>query len=174
MIRIADYVRSRKGWQRFCLALAAGAGAGLALPPVDAWPLLFAAFPVLVWLIDGLPVRRPFVAFGLGWAFGAGYFAVCLYWVGAAFFVDVGTYLWMMPFAVGALAGGMALYWGAAVLAVSLCLAAGTVAHPVAGHCVRRRGVAARAFDDGVSLGGARGSPASAWDQSRRRHRLSA
>ena len=115
MIRLAHFFRTRRGWQRFLLALGAGALAGLALPPLDLWPSLFIAFPVLVWLIDGLPSRRPLPAFAVGWAFGAGYFAVCLYWVGAAFLVDASTYLWMMPFAVGALAGGMALYWGAAV-----------------------------------------------------------
>lgn len=115
MIRLAHFFRTRRGWQRFFLALGTGALAGLALPPLDLWPTLFVAFPVMVWLIDGLPQRRPLPAFATGWAFGAGYFAVCLYWVGAAFFVDAGTYLWMMPFAVGALAGGMALYWGVAV-----------------------------------------------------------
>lgn len=119
MIRLAHFFRTRRGWQRFFLALGAGALAGLALPPLDLWPLLFIAFPLMVWLIDGLPQRRPVLAFATGWAFGAGYFAVCLYWVGAAFLVDAGTYLWMMPFAVGALAGGMALYWGVAVAVLS-------------------------------------------------------
>jgi len=119
MIHLAEFFRDRRGWQRFFIALIAGACAGLALPPLDIWPMLFLVFPVLIWLIDGLPRRRPGIAFVTGWAFGAGYFAVCLYWVGAAFFVDASTYLWMMPFAVGALAGGMALYWGAAVLALT-------------------------------------------------------
>lgn len=120
MIRLAHFFRTRRGWQRFFLALGAGALAGLALPPLDLWPTLFIAFPALAWLIDGLPQRRPLPAFATGWAFGAGYFSVCLYWVGAAFLVDASTYLWMMPFAVGALAGGMALYWGVAVAALSL------------------------------------------------------
>lgn len=119
MIRLAHFFRTRRGWQRFFLALAAGALAGLALPPLDLWPSLFIAFPILVWLTDGLPLRRPVPAFVTGWAFGTGYFSVCLYWVGAAFLVDASTYLWMMPFAVGALAGGMALYWGVAVAVLS-------------------------------------------------------
>ena len=115
MIRLAHFFRTRRGWQRFFLALGAGALAGLALPPLDLWPTLFIALPVFIWLIDGLPQRCVLPAFATGWAFGASYFAVCLYWVGAAFLVDASTYLWMMPFAVGALAGGMALYWGVAV-----------------------------------------------------------
>ncbi|MFO0991379.1 MAG: apolipoprotein N-acyltransferase [Hyphomicrobiales bacterium] len=119
MIRLAHFFRTRRGWQRVFLAIAAGVLAGLALPPLDIWPTLFIAFPVLIWLIDGLPQRRPLTAFATGWAFGAGYFSVCLYWVGAAFLVDASTYLWMMPFAVGALAGGMALYWGVAVAALN-------------------------------------------------------
>ena len=120
MIRLAHFFRTRRGWPRFFLAFAAGALAGLALPPLDIWPMLFIAFPILIWLIDGLPQRRPFTAFATGWGFGAGYFSVCVYWVGAAFLVDASTYLWMMPFAVGALAGGMALYWGVAVAALNL------------------------------------------------------
>ncbi len=41
-----------------------------------------------------------------------GYFGVAFHWIGFAFLVDAETYLWMMPFMVGGLAGGMAIYWG--------------------------------------------------------------
>ena len=83
----------------------AGAAAGLAMPPFDLWPLLFLAFPVFIWLLDRASWRSAFTS---GWLFGLGYFATCFYWVGIAFLVDADTYLWMMPFMVGALAGGMA------------------------------------------------------------------
>lgn len=100
-----------RGWRRAALLLIAGSAAGLAMPPFYFWPLLFLAFPVLVWALEDVPGRR---AFATGWLFGLGYFCVCFYWIGIAFLVDAATYLWMMPFMVGALAGGMALYWGLA------------------------------------------------------------
>jgi apolipoprotein N-acyltransferase len=78
------------------------------------WPLLFLSFPILVWSLERVSPRRGFVA---GWLYGLGYFSACFYWIGIAFLVDAATYLWMMPFMVGALAGGMALYWGLAAMA---------------------------------------------------------
>ncbi len=99
------------------MLLVAGAAAGLAMPPFDVWPLLFLAFPVLIWALDDAAPRRAFLT---GWLFGLGYFSVCFYWIGIAFLVDAATYLWMMPFMVGALSGGMALYWGLAALATVL------------------------------------------------------
>ena len=59
-------------------------------------------------------------SFFLGWCFGFGYFIVALHWIGFAFLVDAEAYLWMMPFAVGGLAAGMAVYWGLATFCVAL------------------------------------------------------
>lgn len=114
---IAQSVSMLSGWRRAGLLLIAGAAAGLAMPPFDLWPLLFLAFPILAWSLDQASWRRAFAA---GWLFGLGYFTACFYWIGIAFLVDAATYLWMMPFMVGALAGGMALYWGLAAAAVVL------------------------------------------------------
>jgi apolipoprotein N-acyltransferase len=100
-------------WRKAGLLFLAGAVAGLAMPPFDLWPLLFLAFPVFIWSLNGLSRRQ---AFACGFIFGLGYFVTCFYWIGVAFLVDAATYLWMMPFMVGALAGGMALYWGLAAL----------------------------------------------------------
>ena len=41
------------GWKRATIALLAGALSALAMAPFNAWPVLFATFPVVVWLIDG-------------------------------------------------------------------------------------------------------------------------
>ena len=114
---IAQSVSVLSGWRKAGLLVLAGAMAGLAMPPFDLWPFLFLAFPVLVWSLDGASWRS---AFASGWLFGLGYFTVCFYWIGIAFLVDAATYLWMMPFMVGALAGGMALYWGLAAVATVL------------------------------------------------------
>ena len=50
----------------------------------------------------------------IGWAFGAGYFAVALFWIVEPFFVDPVRHGWMAPFALVILSGGLALFWGAA------------------------------------------------------------
>jgi apolipoprotein N-acyltransferase len=101
------------GWKRAGLALAAGALSSLAVPPFNAWPVLFLTFPVLVWLIDGAAAGRwrgmPAAAMSGFW-FGLGYFVPGLYWIGYAFFVDAPTFAWLTPFAVLGLPAYLALY----------------------------------------------------------------
>ena len=101
------------GWKRAGLALAAGALSALAMPPFNAWPVLFLTFPVLVWLIDGAAAGRwrgmPAAAMSGFW-FGLGYFVPGLYWIGYAFFVDAPTFAWLTPFAVLGLPAYLALY----------------------------------------------------------------
>jgi apolipoprotein N-acyltransferase len=101
------------GWRRAALAFAAGALGTLGLAPIDAWPLLFVSFPVLVLLIDGAGAGRlggVMSAAISGWWFGFGYFLAGLYWIGFAFLVDAKTFAWLMPFAVVALPAALALF----------------------------------------------------------------
>jgi len=58
LTRIAHYVMLAQGWRRALIAFAAGALSALALAPINAWPILFVTFPVLVWLIDGSVADR--------------------------------------------------------------------------------------------------------------------
>ena len=109
-------VAALKGWRRLLLAFAGGTLCALSLPPLAWWPALFLGVPLLVCLIDGVNAEPRRRAFWVGWCFGLGYFAIAFYWIGAAFLVEADTYLWMMPFMVGGLAGSMAIYWGLAVL----------------------------------------------------------
>jgi apolipoprotein N-acyltransferase len=101
------------GWKRAAIALAAGALSALAMAPVNAWPVLFLTFPVMVWLIDGAGAGRwhgvPAAALA-GWWFGLGYFVPGLYWIGYAFLVDAPTFAWLMPFAVLGLPAYLALF----------------------------------------------------------------
>ena len=60
------------------------------------------------------------MAFQIGWAFGSGYFAAGLYWVGIAFLVDAERFGAVMPLAVAGLAVGLGLFPALAVLAVWL------------------------------------------------------
>jgi apolipoprotein N-acyltransferase len=101
------------GWKRAAIALVAGALSALAMAPFNAWPVLFATFPVMVWLIDGAGAGRlrgvPAAAMA-GWWFGLGYFVPGLYWIGYAFFVDASTFAWLTPFAVLGLPAYLALF----------------------------------------------------------------
>src|SRR5437868_1993003 len=136
------------GWKRVGLALAAGALSALAMPPFNAWPILFLTFPVVLWLIDGAGAGRlrgvPAAAMA-GWWFGFGYFVPGLYWLGYAFLVDASTFAWLMPFAVLGLPAYLALFtafgfalarllWtgdGSRVLALAVSL---TIAEWLRGH----------------------------------------
>jgi apolipoprotein N-acyltransferase len=116
MIRVMDSIAGLAGWKRSGLAFIAGATGALGLPPLDLWPLLFVGVPCFLVLLASESGARRSSGFGLGWAFGLGYFATAFHWIGFAFLVDAATYLWMMPFMLGILAGGMAIYWGLAAL----------------------------------------------------------
>jgi apolipoprotein N-acyltransferase len=112
--RLAHSVVLAWGWRRAAIAAGAGAVSVLALAPINAWPVLFLTFPLLVWLLDGSGAgARGVVSAALaGWCFGFGYFLAGLYWVGFAFLVDVKTFGWLMPFAVIGLPAGLALFTG--------------------------------------------------------------
>lgn len=120
MIRVIEFLRAARGWRRAGLALSAGMIAALSMPPLDLWPLLFIAIPVVLFMLEGMEREKRLPSFFLGWCFGFGYFIVALHWIGFAFLVDAEAYLWMMPFAVGGLAAGMAVYWGLATFCVAL------------------------------------------------------
>jgi apolipoprotein N-acyltransferase len=111
--RFANTVVLAYGWQRAAIAVLAGAASALALAPVNAWPVLFLTFPVLVWLVDGSARGRwsgAMAAAGAGWCFGFGYFLAGLYWVGYAFLVDAKTFGWLLPIAVAGLPAYLALF----------------------------------------------------------------
>jgi apolipoprotein N-acyltransferase len=105
---LSQLVKKASGWQRVVIALSVGALSALALPPFHLWPVLFVTFPVVVWLLDGIPTARSFGSFGLraaawtGWWFGFGYFLAGLYWFGYAyhFAVDMAVLDWLLPVAV--------------------------------------------------------------------------
>ncbi|MDR3493102.1 MAG: apolipoprotein N-acyltransferase [Ancalomicrobiaceae bacterium] len=121
LARLSGSVALQGGGVRFLLALAAGGLAAFAQAPYHAFPVLWVALPVLVWLLDGAvgaggPLRRLLPAFVVGWAFGFGYFLNGLWWIGEAFLVDADQYAWLMPVAVVALPAGLALFTAVATM----------------------------------------------------------
>jgi apolipoprotein N-acyltransferase len=113
IMRIAHAIVLAWGWRRAAIAFSAGAVSVLALAPFDLWPMLWLAFPVMVWLVDGAAAGRlggVFSAAVAGWWFGLGYFTAGLYWLGYAFLVDAQTFAWLMPFAVLGLPAGLAFF----------------------------------------------------------------
>jgi apolipoprotein N-acyltransferase len=121
--RISYAVVLAYGWRRALIAFLAGAASALALAPVNAWPILFLTFPVLVWLVDGSAAGRwsgAFTAALAGWCFGFGYFVAGLYWIGYAFLVDAKTFGWLLPIAVSGLPAYLALFTGLGLAAARL------------------------------------------------------
>ncbi|HEY8012266.1 MAG TPA: apolipoprotein N-acyltransferase, partial [Dongiaceae bacterium] len=103
-------LQAAHGWRRRGLALVLGALAGLAMPPLYIFPLLILGLTALLLLIDNR--RSPLASFSAGWWWGFGHFLVAFYWVAESMLIDAAHFAWMIPFAIGGLAGGMALFIG--------------------------------------------------------------
>jgi apolipoprotein N-acyltransferase len=122
MIRLAERLSGLSAPWRGVLCLSSGVAAALGLPPLGGWPLAAIGFSLFLFLLAQRQRFGMWGSFGLGWLFGLGYFGFAFHWIAFAFLIEAETYLWMMPFMLGILAGGMALYWGlAAALARRLC-----------------------------------------------------
>ena len=103
-------------WTARAAALAAGLAAGLAHPPFGLVVGLL-GYALMLRLGDTEGPRPLRSAFFRGWLAGVGYFAVGVWWVVEAFLVDAAVYGWMAPFALMLMAGGLALFWAAALAA---------------------------------------------------------
>jgi len=95
------------------LAFGLGAIAALGQAPWSLPWLALAAWAAAFALLTGATCLR--AAALRGWALGAGHFAVALFWIVEPFLVDPVRHGWMAPFALAGLAGGLALFWAAAV-----------------------------------------------------------
>jgi len=120
LCRLAQDVAGLSGWRRYGLAFGLGALLAGALPPVDLTPLIFVAFPGLLWLDEGS--AGPWASARLGYIFGLGFFVAGLYWIAAALFVDIARFWWALPFAVIGLPALLALFPAAALGLTSLVL----------------------------------------------------
>ncbi len=117
-MQITVWISQLAGWRRWLAAFLAGVIATTALPPLDLWPALFIAIPVIIWLLDGaVDLSHKYrSSAAIGWWFGFGYFLVSLYWIGFAFMVEADKFARLLPFAVTAMPAGLALFWSLAML----------------------------------------------------------
>ena len=107
--------RTTSPWTARLGALTAGLAAALAHPPFGLLPGLL-GYALMLGLLDR-PGPRPLrSAFFRGWLAGVGYFAIGCWWIVEPFFVDAKNQAWMAPIALPLMAGGLALFWGAAGL----------------------------------------------------------
>jgi apolipoprotein N-acyltransferase len=118
LCRLAQELAALTGWRRHGLAVALGALLAAALPPVDLTPLVFVAFPLLLWLDDGS--RGIWASARLGYVFGLGYFTAGMYWIAAALFVDIADFWWAVPLAVLGIPLVLAFSTGLALFATAL------------------------------------------------------
>lgn len=112
---LAERCATLSGWRRWLTSALAGGGAALAMPPLGLVPLLFVAFPILIWAVDGTRGFRG--AFVSGWCFGFGYFVVGLYWIANALLIEPERFAWLLPFAVAGLPALLAIFTGLAAAA---------------------------------------------------------
>ena len=98
------------------LALLLGAVSATGFAPLNLWPLTLLALAGWMALVARNP--RGWRAFGVGWAFGVGHFAIGLNWIATAFTYQAAMPAWLGWIAVGLLALYLAVYpalaaWGA-------------------------------------------------------------
>ena len=98
------------------LALALGAVSATGFAPLNLWPLTLLAFAGWMLLVARSP--RGLRAFGIGWAFGVGHFALGLNWIATAFTYQAAMPAWLGWIAVVLLSLYLAVYpalaaWGA-------------------------------------------------------------
>lgn len=105
---LAYLIGSLTGWRRNALAFFLGILATLTLAPFFLFPLIIPAFTGLFWLIDAAPTRKR--AFADGWWWGWGFYISGLYWFCIALMTDPEKFAWLIPFALFALTGVIALY----------------------------------------------------------------
>jgi apolipoprotein N-acyltransferase len=110
--RLLSHLAGLRGLRADLAALGLGALSAAALPPIHAIPVLLVAVPGLLALLDG--ARTPMMAARRGWWFGLGHHVLGLYWVTEAILFEAARFWWLVPLAVPALSGVLAVFIAAA------------------------------------------------------------
>jgi apolipoprotein N-acyltransferase len=114
--RTAASLQRVRGIRRLLISAGVGVMGALGFEPFRVFPLLLLSYAALILLFDGVAPspRRLRQAFGIGWAYGFGFFLVGLHWIGYAFLVDAQAHGWELPFVAVLFPGGLGLFFGAA------------------------------------------------------------
>src|SRR4051812_44588308 len=110
--RVIANIAALTGWRRNLAAFIFGVCGTLTLAPFYIFPLIIPAFTGLIWLVDGASTRRR--AFWDGWWWGWGFYITGLYWFCIALMTDPEKFAWLIPLALFALTGIIAIYCGIA------------------------------------------------------------
>jgi apolipoprotein N-acyltransferase len=108
LCRLSQDLAGLVGWRRYGIAFLLGVLLAGTMSPVDLTPLLWVAFPGLLWIDRGSASAG--ASFRLGYVFALGFFIAGLYWIAGAFFVDIDEFWWLVPFAVVGLPALLALW----------------------------------------------------------------
>lgn len=113
---------------RWIAALLTGLVMAASQPPLTMWWLLPIGVAALFILWRKAENSRR--AFWTGWIAGTAYFAGTMFWIVEPFLVEPEKFAWMIPVALPAMAGGLALFWGVA-LAVAKRVGLNGLAEPL-------------------------------------------
>ncbi|WP_299656152.1 apolipoprotein N-acyltransferase [uncultured Tateyamaria sp.] len=106
-------------WAQGLLGLAGGAFGAAAHAPLSIAVAILVPIGVMFSLLKA--ARSTGHAVLLGLSVGVGYFGLTLSWITQPFQIDAATTGWMAPFALGLLALGLGLFWGAALAFAKWC-----------------------------------------------------
>lgn len=106
----ARWLNAAPVWRFPLVAFLAGFLVSRGFSPVNFFPAVFIAFPLMVFLIDQVKSGRQ--AFATGWWTGFGLLSVGLTWIGHSFTQQDNVPVVLAPFAIFALAGLLAVYVG--------------------------------------------------------------
>jgi len=103
-----------KPWPMRGIAFVLGGVGALAFAPTFIFPALLLSFSGIWFLLEREIVNRVSFSkiFWLGWWFGLGHFTVGLYWIAFALAVDLGTFWWVIPFALFGIPSILGLFTG--------------------------------------------------------------
>ncbi|MEL7254379.1 MAG: apolipoprotein N-acyltransferase [Pseudomonadota bacterium] len=102
-------VLARGPWAQALICGGLGGIAALGQAPFGLWPVTVIAIGLFFAILRNTQSAKH--ATGLGWAAGAGYFAVALMWLVEPFLVDVARHGWIAPIALSAACAGFGFYW---------------------------------------------------------------
>ncbi len=112
MALFKNFIENLTYKQKFFFSFAVGAVSALAMAPTYLVFLLFITLPILQQLLNSVSTLKDSFLISLSWALG--YFILSLYWISFALLVHIGTYWWLMPFAIIGIPFILSLFYGCA------------------------------------------------------------